>query len=154
MEDWLTKYPNLSMVYGSSDTLSVPAAQVAQRDNRLCINKPGKNWTSNPNCVIFVSVDGFFLNDDVNGTLFSDEMYSPQWTGYVMLEDAAKIVKHQAHQKTELLDSWLVTSANAACALKMQNAMAGQMSTFDFTSGPTLQDVAAHYGCKLVSPPA
>lgn len=154
MQDWLTKYPNLSMVYGSSDTLSVPAAEVAQRESRLCLNKPGKNWTSNSSCVIFVSVDGFFLNDDVNGTLFSDEMYSPQWTGYVMLEDAAKVVKHQSYQKTELLDSWLVTSVNASCALKMQNAMAGHTATFNFTSGPTLQDVASHYGCQVVSPPA
>ena len=154
MQDWLTKYPNLSMVYGSSDTLSVPAADVAQRENRLCINKPGKNWTTSSSCVIFVSVDGFFLNDDVNGTLFSDEMYSPQWTGYVMLEDAAKIVKHESYQKTDLLDSMLVTSVNASCALRMQNAMANHTSTFDFASGPTLQDVASHYGCKLVSPPS
>ena len=154
MEDWLTKYPNLSMVYGSSDTLTVPAAEIAQRENRLCLNSPSKNWTSNPSCIIFVSVDGFFLNDDVNGTLFSDEMYSPQWTGYVMAEDAAKIVEHETYQKTELLDSMLVTSVNASCALNMQNAMAGHMATFDFTSGPTLQDVASHYGCKMVSPPS
>jgi ribose transport system substrate-binding protein len=152
MEDWLTKYPNLSMVYGLSDTLTVPAAEIAQRENRLCLNEPGKNWTSNPSCIIFVSVDGFFLNDDVNGTLFSDEMYSPQWSGYVMAEDAARIVNHESYSKTDLLDSMLVTSANATCALNMQNAMADHMSTFDFTAGPTLQDVATHYGCKLVLP--
>jgi Periplasmic binding protein domain len=152
MEDWLTKYPNLSMVYGLSDTLTVPAAEIAQRQNRLCLNQPGKNWTSNPSCIIFVSVDGFFLNDDVNGTLFSDEMYSPQWSGYVMAEDAARIVDHKSYTKTELLDSMLVTNANAGCALKMQNSMASHTSTFDFTAGPTLQDVATHYGCKPVSP--
>jgi hypothetical protein len=71
-----------------------------------------------------------------------------------MLEDAAKIVKHQSYKKTELLDSWLVTSANASCALKMQNAMADHTATFDFTSGSTLEDVASHYGCKLVAPPS
>jgi ABC-type sugar transport system substrate-binding protein len=153
MQDWLTKYPNLSMVYGSSDTLTVPATDVAQRENRLCLNKPGKNWTSNSSCIIFVSVDGFFLNDDVNGTLFSDEMYSPQWSGYVMAEDAAKIIKHKTHPKTQLLDSMLVTSVNASCALRMQNDMASHMSTFDFTAGPTLSAVARHFGCRLVSPP-
>jgi ribose transport system substrate-binding protein len=153
MQDWLTKYPDLSMVYGSSDTITVPAAEVAQRENRLCVNTPGKAWTSNPSCIMFVSVDGFFLNDDVNGWLYSDEMYSPQWSGYVMAEDAASIVKHQAYPKTEYLDSMLVTSANASCALSMQNSMAGHMSSFDFTSGPTLQDVAVHYGCKPVTPP-
>ncbi|HTW99344.1 MAG TPA: sugar ABC transporter substrate-binding protein [Acidimicrobiales bacterium] len=154
MEDWLTKYPSLSMVYGSSDTLSVPAAEVAQRQNRLCLNVAGKNWTANSSCVIFVSVDGFFLNDDVNGTLFSDEMYSPQWSGYVMAADAAKIIKHEAYPKTDLLDSWLVTSANAACALRMQNDMADHTSSFDFSAGPTLQAVAQHFGCKVVSPPS
>ena len=150
MQDWLTKYPNLSMVYGLSDTITVPAAEVAQRQNRLCLNKPGKNWTSNPSCIIFVSVDGFFLNDDVNGTLFSDEMYSPQWSAYVYGEDAYAIVTHKSYQKNELLKSLLVTSANAACALRMQNAMANSMATFDFTAGPTLQAVAAHYGCKVL----
>ena len=150
MQDWLTKYPNLSMVYGLSDTITVPAAQVAQRQNRLCLNEPGKGWTSNSNCIIFISVDGFFLNDDVNGTLYADEMYSPQWSAYVFGEDAFNIVEHKAYQKNQLLSSLLVTSANAACALKMQNQMANHMSTFDFSAGPTLQSVAAHYGCKVL----
>jgi ABC-type sugar transport system substrate-binding protein len=150
MQDWLTKYPNLSMVYGLSDTITVPAAEVAQRQNRLCVNEAGKGWTSNANCIIFISVDGFFLNDDVNGTLYSDEMYSPQWSAYVYGEDAYNIVEHKSYQKNEQLNSLLVTSANAACALKMQNAMASSMATFDFTAGPTLQDVAAHYGCKVL----
>ena len=129
-----------------------PGSRDRERENRLCLNQPGKNWKSNPSCIIFVSVDGFFLNDDVNGTLFSDEMYSPQWSGYVMAEDAARIVNHQSYTKTELLDSMLVTNANAGCALKMQNGMADHTSTFDFSAGPTLQDVATHYGCKAVSP--
>jgi ribose transport system substrate-binding protein len=150
MQDWLTKYPNLSMVYGLSDTITVPAAEVAQRQSRLCLNKPGKNWTANPSCIIFVSVDGFFLNDDVNGTLFSDEMYSPQWSAYVYGEDAYSIVKHRAYQKNTLLKSLLVTSVNAACALRMQTAMANSMASFDFTAGPTLQAVASHYGCKVL----
>ena len=152
MQDWLTKYPNLSLVYGGSDTITVPAAEVAARENRLCMNVPGKGWKTNPSCVIFVSADGFYLKEDVNGTLFSDEMYSPQWFGTVAALDAVKIVKHEAYPKVQWLNSMFVTKKNAACDLRMQEAMANRMSTFDFTAGPTLQDVAVHFGCKLVPP--
>src|SRR5262245_48847095 len=69
MQDWLVKYPDLSMVYGLSDTIAVPALTVAQRQNRLCSQQ--KDWSSNDKCIAFVSVDGIFLNDVVKGNLFS-----------------------------------------------------------------------------------
>ena len=50
MEDWLTS-SDLSMVYGESDTLSVPATVVAARANRLCTRSD--DWTKNPSCIIF-----------------------------------------------------------------------------------------------------
>jgi ABC-type sugar transport system substrate-binding protein len=152
MQDWLTKYPDLSLVYGSSDTISVPAAEVAQRESRLCMNEPGKSWTTNPSCVVFVSADGFYLSYDTNGTLFSDEMYGPQWFGYVAAEAAAKIIRHQPYPKTDSVNPLFVTEKNAACVLRMQEDMANHMSTFNFTFGPTLQDLAAHFGCPPVTP--
>ena len=38
MENWLTRYPDLSMVYALSDTLAVPAMNIAEREDRLCRN--------------------------------------------------------------------------------------------------------------------
>ena len=38
MENWLTRYPDLSMVYALSDTLAVPAMNIAERQDRLCRN--------------------------------------------------------------------------------------------------------------------
>ncbi len=57
MQDWLTKYPNLSLVYGGSDTVTVPAITIAQRTHRVC-DAGTQSWKTNPNCIIFTSVDG------------------------------------------------------------------------------------------------
>ena len=34
--NWLVKYSDLTMVYALSDTLAVPAMNVAERQSRLC----------------------------------------------------------------------------------------------------------------------
>ena len=91
MQDWLVKYPDLSMVYGLSDTISVPALTVAERQNRLCTQQ--KDWTSNSKCVMFVSVDGIFLNEVEKGRLFSTELYSPYWTGYAFSKFAVALAR-------------------------------------------------------------
>ena len=61
MQDWLVRFPELSMVYALSDTLARPAIEVAERENRVCT--PEADWTTNPACVIFVAVDGFFVDE-------------------------------------------------------------------------------------------
>ena len=60
MQDFLVKYPSLGFVYTLSDTLALPAANIAQRQNKLCTQQ--SNWTKNASCVGFVSVDGIFAN--------------------------------------------------------------------------------------------
>lgn len=150
MEDWLTKYPNLSMVYGLSDTITVPALTVAQRQNRLCTTHD--NWTKNPSCVAFVSVDGSFLDDVVTGQLYSTEVYSPQWTGYIAGRLSYFLALHKMIAKNTILDSLLVTSQNGACVLKMVNAMTNHTLTFPFNAGPTLAAIASkEYHCATVS---
>lgn len=147
MQDWLVKYPNLSMVYSLSDTLAVPAMNVAQRQNRVCTQQ--KNWKSNPSCIINVSVDGIFLDEVVKGRLFSTELYSPYWTGYEYAQLAYKIVTHKPYKKNNVIDSLLVTPANAACVERMENDMQNKLKTFPF--GGTLQQIARQkYHCKVV----
>ena len=149
MQDWLVKYPALSMVYGLSDTISVPATNVAQRQNRLCTQQ--SNWTKKPNCIAFVSVDGIFLSDVVSGRLFSTELYSPQWTGFVTGKVAYHLAVHQPVPKVKILKSLLVTPRNAACVFKMQNDMATKTATFPFNAGPSLQAIASSkYHCAIV----
>lgn len=149
MQDWLVKYPTLSMVYGLSDTISVPATNVAQRQNRLCTQQ--SNWTQKPNCIAFVSVDGIFLNDVVSGRLFSTELYSPEWTGFIAGKVAYRLAVHQSVPKVKILKSLLVTPRNAACVYRMENAMATKTATFPFNAGPTLQALASSkYHCAIV----
>ncbi|MGD0712807.1 MAG: sugar ABC transporter substrate-binding protein [Gaiellaceae bacterium] len=149
MQDWLVKYPSLSMVYGLSDTISVPAVNVAQRQNRLCTEQ--NNWTANKNCIVFVSVDGFFLNEVAKGRLFSTELYSPQWTGWKMVQVAYNMALKKKVPKVSYLKSMLVTKQNAACVLKMTNDMINKLTTFPFTAAPTLQGIASNvYHCQVL----
>jgi ribose transport system substrate-binding protein len=147
MQDWLVKYPDLSMVYGLSDTISVPAVNVAERQNRLCTQQ--SNWTKNSNCIIFVSVDGIFLNEVGKGRLYSTELYSPYWTGYAFSKFAVDLAKGKKTQKLNMVDSMLVTPKNAACVTKMATDMQTKLKTFPFVG--SLQTIAStKYHCSVL----
>ncbi len=149
MQNWLVKYPKLSMVYGLSDTISVPAANVAQRQNRLCTR--AKDWTAVPNCITFVSVDGFFLNEVVAGRLFASELYSPQWSAYKFAQLAYSLATHKPTPKVTYINSMLVTNKNAVCVNRMQNDMIKHLTTFPFTAAPTMQGIASKvYHCQVL----
>jgi ribose transport system substrate-binding protein len=144
---WLVKYPKLSMIYSLSDTIGSPAANVVQRQNRLCTQQ--KTWTQNPDCIMFVSVDGVFFNELVNGRFFSTELYALPWAGYTYGALAYKLATHKALPKATVLKSLLATAANAKCVNKMQNAMTSQQHTFPFNL-PSLQAIAKKFGCQVL----
>jgi ribose transport system substrate-binding protein len=147
MQDWLVKYPDLAMVYGLSDTISVPAVTVAQRQNRLCTQQ--SDWTKNSKCIIFVSVDGIFLNEVGKGRLFSTEVYSPYYTGYAFSKFAVALAKGQSVKKDNMVDSLLVTPKNAACVTKMATDMQTKLKTFPFVG--SLQTIArTKYHCAVL----
>jgi ABC-type sugar transport system substrate-binding protein len=147
MQNWLVKYPDLSMVYGLSDTISVPAINVAQRQNRVCTQQ--KNWTANANCIAFVSVDGIFLNEVVTGRLFATELYSPYWTGYAFSKVALDMAKGKKIKKLNTVDSLLVTPKNAKCVTKMATDMQKKLKTFPFIG--SLQTIArSKYHCAVL----
>lgn len=147
MQNWLVKYPDLAMVYGLSDTITIPAVIVAERQNRLCTQQ--RNWKSNPSCIAFVSVDGIFLNEVVKGRLFSTQLYSPYWTGYAFANVALKIAKGQAVKKINTVKSLLVTPTNAKCVNKMATDMEKKLKTFPFVG--SLQKIASSkYLCKVL----
>ena len=107
MQDWLVKYPDLSMVYGLSDTISVPALTVAAAAEPPVHAAEGLD--DEPNCIMFVSVDGIFLNEVAKGRLFSTELYSPYWTGYAFSKFAVALAKGAKVSKSNMVDSMLVT---------------------------------------------
>ena len=147
MQNWLVKYPTLSMVYGLSDTITVPAVNVAQRRNRVCTQQ--KTWKSNSSCIVFVSVDGIFLNEVVKGRLFATELYSPYWTGYAFAKIAFDMAKGKKVAKSNTVKSMLVTPKNAKCVTKMATDMQKKLKTFPFIG--SLQTIAkTKYHCSVV----
>lgn len=147
MRSWLKKYPRLSMVYALSDTIAVPAMTAAARQNRLCTLPSA--WKANPSCVAFVSVDGFFTDQVAKRRLFSTQLYSPYWTGYTYTTFAAEVmITSGRFNRNRVLNSLLVTTANAACIARMQNAMKDNIKSFRFSG--TLQQIAVKHGCKVL----
>jgi ABC-type sugar transport system substrate-binding protein len=147
MQDWLVKYPDLSLVYALSDTLAVPAMNVADRQNRVCTKQ--KDWTANPQCVAFVSVDGIFADQVLKGRLYATELYSPEWSGYLFAQIANDVATGKAFKKTTRINSLLVTPQNAACIVRMTKDMTTKMRTFPF--GPSMQAIAQQkYHCQVL----
>lgn len=121
MQDWLVKYPDLTVVYGLSDTITVPALNVAQR------NPNGKN-------ILFSSIDGdpIGLTAIKNGQMLATALYGPIYAGFRFTEMAYNLAKHHAMPHVHYLKSALVTQKNINAALRMENAMSKQIHTFKF----------------------
>lgn len=132
MQDWLVRYPQLALVYGLSDTLTVPAINVATR------SAAGSK-------IIFTSVDGdpIGLTAIQQGKLSCTAMYAPIYAGYRFAEMAVKLAQHKPQPKVENLISFLVTKSNVNAAIKMENAQSSQIHTFDFDK--TLAQLVAQY---------
>jgi ABC-type sugar transport system substrate-binding protein len=147
MQDWLVTYPELDMVYALSDTLAVPAMNVAERENKVCTAEA--DWTANPECIVFVAVDGIFVDEVVGGRLWGTQLYSPQWSGFAFAEVANAVATGGEAEPETYLDALLVTSENAECVAAMQAEMAADPASFPFEG--SLADIAAARGCPEVS---
>ena len=146
MQDWLVKYPSLSMVYGLSDTITVPALNVAQRQNRVCTAQ--SNWTKNSNCIIFVSLDGSFIQDRKRHALRT-KLNSPYWTGATFAQYAWDLAKGKPVAKTTTVNSMLVTPQNVTCVTKMATDI--RASSRRSTSTGSLQQIASKtYHCTVL----
>jgi ABC-type sugar transport system substrate-binding protein len=147
MQSWLVKYPDLAFVYALSDTLAVPAANIAQRQRRLCTQQ--SNWTSNSRCTGFVAADGIFADEVKKGRLYATQLYSPEWSGYLFAKIAHDVASGKTYKRTNIINAYLITPANATCSLRMINDMKNKLRTFPF--GPSLQAIAKKpYGCKVL----
>jgi ABC-type sugar transport system substrate-binding protein len=125
MQDWLVKYPNLTMVYGLSDTIVVPAINVAQR------SPTGRN-------ILFAGIDGDPIGIQAiqQGKMIATALYGPIYAGFHFAEMAYNMLKRyragRMHQGTSLLHSALVTKANVAAAVRASNLMSSRIHTFNF----------------------
>ncbi|HLE53187.1 MAG TPA: sugar ABC transporter substrate-binding protein [Anaerolineales bacterium] len=130
MENWLVAYPELDLVYGNSDGLTVPAAQAAQAAGNTDI--------------LFTSVDGsdFALEAIKNGVLKSTFMYAPEYSGFWKAWVPFKAAMGEQIPTEILIKGALVNTDNVDCALNLAKDQKEKMAEFEFEKTlPELLDI-------------
>ena len=120
MENWLVAYPDLDLVYGNSDGLTVPAADTAAAAGR--------------DDIIFVSVDGsdFALEAVQQGTLASTFLYAPEYAGYWKAWVPYRAAMGETLPEEMLIKGTLVTPDNVDAILELAKDQQENMSEFPF----------------------
>lgn len=120
MENWLVAYPELDLVYGNSDGLTVPAAETALAAGRSDI--------------IFVSVDGsdFALEAVKAGTLASTFLYAPEYAGYWKAWIPFRAAMGEELPDEMLIKGTLVNGDNVDAILELARDQKDNMSDFPF----------------------
>ncbi|MCK5485738.1 MAG: sugar ABC transporter substrate-binding protein, partial [Desulfobacterales bacterium] len=120
MENWLVAYPDLNLVYGNSDGLTVPAAETARAAGR--------------DDIIFVSVDGsdFAMEAIQDGLLQSTFLYAPEYSGYWKAWVPFRIAMGESVGDEILIKGVLINSDNVSDALVLAKDQKGDMENFEF----------------------
>ena len=131
-ENWMTAYPSLDLIYGNSDSLTVPAAKVVARSGRQ-----GQ--------IMLVSVDGTKegLEAVRDGVLKSTVLLAPQYSGFWKAY-FPYLVATKKNDKTDLLiQGVLVTKDNVAPAMKLAEDQVKKTQDFPFEK--PLKDIVETY---------
>jgi ABC-type sugar transport system substrate-binding protein len=130
MENWLVAYPNLNLVYGNSDGLTVPAAETARAAGR--------------DDIIFVSVDGsdFAMEAIQDGLLTSTFLYAPEYSGFWKAWIPYQIAMGEEVDLEILIKGVLINNENVDNALVLATDQKEDMENFQFElSLPELIDI-------------
>lgn len=119
-ENWLTAYPNLDLIYGLSDSLSVPAANVLRRGGREDI--------------MIVSYDGteVGLSGIADGSLNSTVALLPQYNGFWNVYVAYLVATGVQLPSTYYMPGAMVTTENLAGFQMLSEDLANNISVFPF----------------------
>lgn len=131
-ENWMTAYPNLDLIYGNSDSLTVPASKVIRRAGKA-------------KQVMLVSVDGTEpgLKAVKDGTMQCTVLLAPQYSGFWKAY-FPYLVATKANKTDELLiKGVLVTKDNVDAALKLASDQVNHMEKFPFKK--PLADIVEMY---------
>ena len=133
--NYITAYPKLDLIYGLSDSLTVPAANIVKRAGKL-------------DKIILVSVDGTEsgLQAVKQGLQKSTVMLGPQYTGFWYVYSAYECAKGVKFPKNLLIKGVLVTTENIDAMLQMANDLNEKIQTFPFEM--SLQSIAEQYASK------
>ena len=128
-ENWLTAYPHLDLIYGNSDSLTVPAANVLRRAGRTDI--------------LLVSVDGSDsgLAAVKSGQLKSTVFLAPQYSGFWKAYMPFLVAAGTAPAGDFLIQGAMVLPQNVACVQKLAAAMTHDAVSFPFEK--PLKDIVA-----------
>jgi ABC-type sugar transport system substrate-binding protein len=133
-ENWLTAYPKLDLIYGNSDSLTVPAGKTLKRADRTDI--------------LLVSVDGSKEGLDAvkSGMLKSTVLLAPQYSGFWKAAMPYLVAAKKAPDGDFLIQGVLVTKENVDAMLKIADDMVKDAKSFPFDK--PLKDVVAQYSQK------
>jgi ABC-type sugar transport system substrate-binding protein len=131
-ENWLTAYPDLDLIYGNSDSLTVPAANVIKRAGKL-------------DQIMLVSVDGTEsgLNAVKAGDLKSTVLLAPQYSGFWKVWVPYRVAKGENVGEQVLIKGALITPDNVDPAIKLAKDQVDQIQTFPFEK--PLADIVSEY---------
>jgi ABC-type sugar transport system substrate-binding protein len=120
-ENWLTTYPDLDMIYGLSDSLTVPAANVVQRAGL------GEQ-------ILIVSVDGTEsgLDGVKQGLLQNTIALAPQYNGFWNVYTAYLVASGVQLPERYSMPGALVTQNNVDQLIQMAADMDAQVQSFPF----------------------
>src|SRR4051794_10993883 len=120
-ENWMTAYPKLDLIYGNSDSLTVPAANVVER--------AGKQ-----DQVLIVSVDGTEpgLEAVRDGVLKSTVLLAPQYSGFWKANFPYLVATKKNETTDFLIQGVLVTGENVAPAMKLASDQVNDIQKFPF----------------------
>ncbi len=131
-EIWMTAYPKLYLIYGNSDSLTVPAANVVER--------AGKQ-----DQVLIVSVDGTEpgLEAVKSGAMESTVLLAPQYSGFWKAYFPFQVATKKNQETEFLIKGVLVTKDNVDAALKLAKDQVADIQKFPFEK--PLVDIVATY---------
>jgi ABC-type sugar transport system substrate-binding protein len=132
-ENWMTAYPKLDLIYGNSDSLTVPALNA--------IDRAGKQ-----DQVMVVSVDGTQpgLEAVKSGAMKSTVLLAPQYSGFWKAYFPYLVLTQHDPRKELLIQGVLVTKDNVDTALKLNNDSVNDIQKFPFEK--SLPDILSSYG--------
>ncbi|MBL8157074.1 MAG: sugar ABC transporter substrate-binding protein [Anaerolineae bacterium] len=135
-ENWLTAYPDLDLIYGLSDSLTVPASDVLKRAGREDI--------------MLVSYDGteVGLAGVADGSLRSTVALLPQYNGFWNVYAAYLVATGVQFPATYYMPGAMVTTENLAGFQQLSVDLAENITKFPFELpvGNIVADYAARAG--------
>lgn len=136
-ENWLTTYPNLDLIYGLSDSLTVPAANVLARAGREDI--------------LLVSYDGteIGLSGIADGSLKSTVALLPQYNGFWNVYAAYLVATGVTFPATYYMPGALVTTENLAGFQMLSEDLASSIESFPFEL--PVSNIVADYAARAAS---